>query len=85
VSPIHNRKIDVVKFSKFLRDEISEETLRKLQADPLAIFHRNSIKLLATQRRDIWDRASDNQTAHLVRKEALLEHAAHCSTQHNNE
>jgi hypothetical protein len=49
------------------------------------MYHRNSIELLATQTIDIWDRASDNQTAHLIRKKALLEHAAHCSTQHNNE
>jgi hypothetical protein len=75
----------VVKFAQFLKDELSEETLRKIQADPLTTFHRNSIELLATQTIDIWDRASDNQTAHLVRQEALLEHAAHCSTQHNNE
>jgi hypothetical protein len=84
-SQVHDRHIDVVKFSKFLRDEISEETLQKLQADPLTIFHRDAIELLATERIDIWDQESDNQSAHLVRKEALLEHAAHCSTQHNNE
>jgi hypothetical protein len=40
--------------------------------------------LLATQAIDILDRVSDNQTAHLVRQEALLEHLSHCWTQHNN-
>jgi hypothetical protein len=39
----------------------------------------------ATQTIDAWDRASENQAAHLTRQEALVEHAAHCSTQHNNE
>jgi hypothetical protein len=75
----------VVKFAQFLKDELSEETLQKIQADPLTIFHRNSIKLLATQTIDIWDRESENQTAHLLHQEVLLEHAAHCLTQDNKE
>jgi hypothetical protein len=83
-SQVHDRDIDVVKFSKFLWDKISEETLQKLQADPLTIFHRDAVKLLATERIDIWDQESNNQTAHLIKKEALLEHAAHCLMQHNN-
>ena len=85
ISKIHDREIDVVKFSKFLKDEISEESLQILQGSPVTIFHRNTIELLATQTIDIWDRTSDNPTAYLIRQEALLEHAAHCSTQHNNE
>jgi hypothetical protein len=85
-SKVHDREIDVVKFSKFLKDELSEETLQKLQADPLTIFHRRTINVLATETIDIWDRTSiNNEIAHLLRKEALKEHAAHCSTQHNNE
>jgi uncharacterized protein YciI len=84
-SKIHAREVDVVKFAQLLKDELSEETLQNIQADPLTIFHRISIELLATQTIDIRDCASDNQTAHLVRQEALLEHAAHCLTQHNNE
>jgi hypothetical protein len=67
VSKIHGREIDVVKFTKFLKDELSEETLQRVQADPLMIFHRNTIELLATQTIDIWDRrASNNQIAHLI-------------------
>jgi hypothetical protein len=84
-SKIHAREVDVVQFAQFLKNELSEETLKYIQADPLTIFHRNSIELLATQTTEIWDCASDNQTAYLVRQEALLEHATHCSTQHNNE
>jgi hypothetical protein len=79
-SKIHACEVHVMKFAQFLKNELWEKNLRNIQADPLTIFHGNSIELLATQTIDIWDRASDNQTAHLVRQEALLEHAAHCST-----
>jgi hypothetical protein len=59
-SKIHGREIDVVKFSKFLRAEISEETLQMLHAAPLKIYHLNTIELLATQATDTWDRTSEN-------------------------
>ena len=87
MSKTHNRESDVVKSSKFLKDEISEGSLQILQASaPLTIFNQNTIEMLATpQTIDIWDQTSENHTAYLMRQEALLEHAAHCSTQHNNE
>ena len=64
MSKIHNRKIEVVKFSKFLKDKISEGTLQIPQALPLTIFHGSTIEMLvATQTRDIWDQTSENHTA----------------------
>jgi hypothetical protein len=84
-SKIHNHEIDVVKFSKFLQDKILEKTMEKLQADPLAIFHHDAIKWLVTNSIDIWDQEQTNEKEHLIWKEALLEHTAHSSTQHNNQ
>jgi hypothetical protein len=52
-SEVHNREIDVMKFTQFLRDKISGETPQQLQVDPLTIFHRDAIKWLATNSIDI--------------------------------
>jgi hypothetical protein len=84
-SEMHNQEINCEKFMLFLKSEISLTTLEQLRIDPAVHRHREAIDQIAIGL-DIWDATNTtNENAHLLRKGALQEYAAHASTQHNNE